>query len=190
MPHPRPSAAPTAPDSGSQAGVIGIALGGVLAAVLAQGSWQWFSTYIGATLLALIVCFYRLPRRTPGGLGSPYLRNLTAYSMVVGLCVAITLAPALQRWSWLFPMPGTRAVCPKLGVYASEQTAAALSATPGYSPTALAAAQRAQSHEAVADCLSSTTTRWLPAYAAAVAVLVGIAAWSFDRARARRSPEG
>ncbi|AZK94904.1 MULTISPECIES: hypothetical protein [Streptomyces] len=184
MPHPAP---PAAPDSGSQAGVIGIALGGVLAAVLAQGSWQWFSTYIGATLLALIVCFYRLPRRTPGS-GATYFRNLTAYSMVVGLCVAITLAPALQRWSWLFPMPGTRGSCPKLGVYASEQAAAALSATPGFSPTALAAAQRAQSHEAVADCLSSTTTRWLPAYAAAVAVLVGIAAWSFDRARARREP--
>ncbi|MEW1546156.1 hypothetical protein [Streptomyces tsukubensis] len=184
MPHSDP---PAAPDPGSQAGVIGIALGGVLAAVLAQGSWQWFSTYIGATLLALIVCFYRLPSRTPGS-GAAYLRNLTAYSMVVGLCVAITLAPALQRWSWLFPMPGTRAICPKLGVYASEQTAAALSATPGHSPTALAAAQRAQAHDAVADCLSSTTTRWLPAYAAAVAVLVALAAWSFDRARARREP--
>ncbi|SCE59086.1 hypothetical protein GA0115234_114739 [Streptomyces sp. DvalAA-43] len=29
------------------------------------------------------------------------MRNWAAYSLVVGLCVAITLAPALQRWAWL-----------------------------------------------------------------------------------------
>ncbi|MGV9312751.1 hypothetical protein ACWDR0_11215 [Streptomyces sp. NPDC003691] len=184
MAHPRPSTA--ADTSGSQAGVIGIALGGVLAAVLAQGSWQWFSTYIGATLLALIVCFYRLPRRPPGAPDSFYLRNLTAYSMVVGLCVAITLAPALQRWSWLFPMPGTRADCPAQAAYAAARTRAEVSALPDAPLPSLSAAERAASHEALADCLSSTTTRWLPAYAAAVAVLVGIAAWWLDRARAGR----
>ncbi|MFF7754461.1 hypothetical protein ACFZCP_35685 [Streptomyces sp. NPDC007971] len=36
---------------GSQAGVLGTALAGVLAFALSSGSWQWFSTYIGVTLL-------------------------------------------------------------------------------------------------------------------------------------------
>lgn len=83
-------------DSPGQPGVIGIALAAVLTAALAQGSWQWFSTYIGLTLLAVIFSSYRLPTWTPG-LGSAYMRNLAAFSLVVGLCVAITLAPVLQR---------------------------------------------------------------------------------------------
>ncbi len=69
----------------------------MLTAALAQGSWQWFvPTYIGLTLLAVIFSSYRLPTWTPG-LGSAYMRNLAAFSLVVGLCVAITLAPVLQR---------------------------------------------------------------------------------------------
>lgn len=103
-------------DVAGQPGVIGIALAAVLAAALAQGSWQWFATYIGATLLAVVFAFYRLPAWTPG-IGSAYARNLVAYSLVVGLCVAIALAPVLQRWTWLFPMPGTRSECPELGRY-------------------------------------------------------------------------
>ncbi|MCX5149814.1 hypothetical protein OHB36_24060 [Streptomyces sp. NBC_00320] len=94
-----------------QPGVIGIALGAVLTAVLAQGSWQWFATYIGVTLLAVLFCLYRLPTWTPG-LRTACMANLAAYSLVVGLCVAITVAPMLQRWPWLFPMPGTRDRCP------------------------------------------------------------------------------
>ncbi|WP_242441103.1 hypothetical protein [Streptomyces sp. CB02923] len=108
-----------------QPGVIGIALAAVLTAALAQGSWQWFATYIGVTLLAVILFFYRLPVWTPG-LRSAYMRNLAAYSLVVGLCVAITLAPMMQRWAWLFPMPGTRGTCPALGTYESIRTEAAL----------------------------------------------------------------
>ncbi|GGT74846.1 hypothetical protein P6B95_01265 [Streptomyces atratus] len=72
-------------DTPGQPGGIGIALAAVLTAALAQGSWQWFSTYIGVTLLALIFSFYRLPTWIPG-LGSTYMRNLAAYSLVVGLC--------------------------------------------------------------------------------------------------------
>ncbi len=103
-------------DTPGQSGVIGIALAAVLTAALAQGSWQWFSTYVGVTLLAVIFSFYRLPTWRPG-LGSAYARNLAAYALVVGLCVAITLAPMLQRWAWLFPMPETRDSCPELGRY-------------------------------------------------------------------------
>jgi hypothetical protein len=121
----RPTSAGASHDASGQPGVIGIALAAVLTAALAQGSWQWFSSYIGLTLLAVVFSFYRLPTRTPGP-GSAYMRNLTAFSLVVGLCVAITLAPALQRWAWLFPMPGTRRVCPETGRYAGLQTEAAL----------------------------------------------------------------
>ena len=45
-------------NTGGQPGVIGIALAAVLAAALAQGSWQWFATYIGVTLLAVVFAFY------------------------------------------------------------------------------------------------------------------------------------
>ncbi|MGW5869105.1 hypothetical protein ACWFRJ_44045 [Streptomyces sp. NPDC055239] len=178
------STGPAGPDSSAQPGVIGIALAAVLTAMLAQGSWQWFATYVGATLLAVIFSFYRLPMWTPG-LRSSYARNLTAYSLVVGLCVAITLAPMLQRWAWLFPMPGTRDSCDALGTYESIRTEAALANLTGRDGAALAQAQDVRSHEAIADCLSATTTLWLPVYAAGAAVVVGLGAWSIDRVRAR-----
>ncbi|MFD7666107.1 hypothetical protein [Streptomyces sp. NPDC059788] len=171
-------------DASGQPGVIGIGLAAVLTAALAQGSWQWFATYIGVTLLAVIFGFYRLPVWT-GGLRSTYVRNLAAYAMVVGLCAAIALAPMLQRWAWLFPMPGTRGRCPALGTYESIRTEAALSDLAGRDRAALAQAQDVNSHAAVADCLSATTTLWLPVYAAGAAVLVALGAWALDRARAR-----
>jgi|GEM_PF-2794139 len=133
----RPTSAGASHDASGQPGVIGIALAAVLTAALAQGSWQWFSSYIGLTLLAVVFSFYRLPTWTPGP-GSAYMRNLTAFSLVVGLCVAITLAPALQRWAWLFPMPGTRRVCPETGRYAGLQTEAALAGLAGRDGAALA----------------------------------------------------
>ncbi|GAA1910511.1 hypothetical protein GCM10009837_38680 [Streptomyces durmitorensis] len=58
--------------------------------VLAQGSWQWFATYIGVTLLTVTLSYYRLPTCAPG-LRSAYVGNLAAYSLVVGLCLAIAL---------------------------------------------------------------------------------------------------
>ncbi|MFC4503650.1 MULTISPECIES: hypothetical protein [Streptomyces] len=172
-------------DTSGQPGVIGIALAAVLTAALAQGSWQWFSTYIGLTLLAVIFSFYRLPTWMPG-LGSTYMRNLAAFSLVVGLCVAITLAPLLQRSAWLFPMPGTRRGCPEVGRYEGIQAEASLANLVGRDRAALAHAQEAKIHEAVADCLSATTTLWLPAYGFGAAVLVGLGAWCLDRARVRK----
>ncbi|GAA2255231.1 hypothetical protein GCM10010232_50590 [Streptomyces amakusaensis] len=185
----RPASRSARSDTPGQPGVIGIALAAVLAAAFAQGSWQWFSTYIGGTLIVLVLCFYRLPTRTPGtgsGSGSVYARNLVAYSMVVGLCAAIALAPAIQRWAWLFPMPGTRQECPELGAYEAIRTEAALADLAGRDSAALARARETNGREAAADCLSATTTRWLPVYGAGAALLVGLGAWSFDRARSRR----
>ncbi|MEV8313582.1 hypothetical protein AB0Q95_05360 [Streptomyces sp. NPDC059900] len=178
-----------ASDQADQQGVIGIALAAVLTAMLAQGSWQWFATYIGVTLLAVVFCFYRLPRWMPGPRSS-YVRNLAAYSVVVGLCVVIALAPMLQRWAWLFPMPGTRDRCDALGAYESIRTEAALSNLATRDPAALIQAQNTQSHTAIADCLSATTTLWLPVYAAGAAVVVGVGAWSVDRVRARNESAG
>lgn len=166
-----------------QPGVIGIALAAVLTAMLAQGSWQWFATYVGVTLLAIIFCYSRLPRWTPGRRAA-YVRNLSVYSLVVGLCAAITLAPMLQRWAWLFPMPGTRAECGALGTYENLRTRAALANLADRSPAALAHAQEVQSHQAVADCLSATTTLWLPVYAAGAALLVALVA-AFSAVRGR-----
>ncbi|MFF8644037.1 hypothetical protein [Streptomyces sp. NPDC015345] len=191
MDQPRPQSAPSPSstaanhDAPGQAGVIGIGLAAVLTAALAQGSWQWFATYIGVTLLAVIFSFYRLPRWTPG-LRSAYPRNLAAYSLVVGLCVAIALAPMMQRWPWLFPMPGTRDRCPALGTYESIRTEAALADLADRDRAALADAQDIQSHDAVADCLSATTTLWLPVYAAGAAVLVALGAWTLARPRPRK----
>ncbi|MFE7131840.1 hypothetical protein ACFVIM_13340 [Streptomyces sp. NPDC057638] len=174
-------------DVSGEPGVIGIALGAVLAATFAQGSWQWFAAYIGVTLLAVVFSLYRLPVWTPG-LRSAYVRNLTAYSLVVGLCVAIVLAPALQRWAWLFPVPATRERCSALGAYESLRTEAALAGLAGRDSAALARAQDVQRHDAVADCLSATTTLWLPLYAAVVAVLVAVGAWLRARARSAAAP--
>ncbi|MFE9008564.1 hypothetical protein ACFYOY_41770 [Streptomyces sp. NPDC007875] len=105
---------------------------------------------------------------------------------MVGLCAAIALAPVLQRSAWLFPMPGTRSGCQQLGRYESLRTEASLANLAGRDSAALAYARDSQSHEAIADCLASTTTRWLPMYGLGAAVLAGLGACSFGRARARR----
>ncbi len=193
MVDPRPEAARTPQAAGSgrdasgQPGVIGIGLAAVLTFTLAQGSWEWFSTYIGVTLLVVIFSFYRPPRWTAGP-RSAHLWNLAAYSLVVGLCVAIALAPLLQRWSWLFPMPGARSGCPELGAYEGLRAQAALAGLTGQDTAALAYARHLQSHTAVADCLATTTTRWLPVHGAAAAVLTALTAWFLDHRHRRATP--
>ncbi|MFJ5548191.1 hypothetical protein [Streptomyces sp. NPDC093225] len=182
-----PTATATAGDGVPAPGVIGIGLAAVLTFALAQGSWQWFATYIGLTLLAVMLAFQRRARWTPA-IRSAYVRGLVAYALVVGLCVAIALAPLLQRQAWLFPMPGTRADCAFLGRYQVLQTEAALGGLAGKDDAALAAAQRAQGGAAVEQCLAATTTLWLPVYGLAAAVLVGAGAWFNDRARSRSRP--
>ncbi|MCX4759049.1 hypothetical protein [Kitasatospora purpeofusca] len=174
---------------GTDPGVLGTALGVVLAFSLAEGSWQWFSTYLGLTLLAVVLAFGRVPVRAPGAPVAGFGWNLTAYSLVVGLCVALALAPALQRWDWLFPMPGTRDGCVQAGRYESLHAQAALGDLAGVDAGALAYAQEQQSRAAVDDCLSATTTRWLPAYALGTAVLVAGGAWVRGRGRGRPGPE-
>ncbi|MCX5192408.1 hypothetical protein OOK31_00645 [Streptomyces sp. NBC_00249] len=180
----RPASDAPGHDAAGQAGVVGVGLAAVLTFALAQGSWQWFATFIGVTLFAVIFAFQGRPAWTPG-IRTPYMRSLVAYALVVGLCVAITLAPMLQRWDWLFPMSGTRSGCQELGRYEAVRTRAALGDLADRDRAALAYAQVKQSGEAVADCLSATTTLWLPLYGAGAAVLVGAGAWLRDRARSR-----
>ncbi|MET8755090.1 hypothetical protein ABZW32_34080 [Streptomyces sp. NPDC004667] len=175
-------------EAAGPAGVVGIGLAVVLSFALAQGSWQWFATFIGVTLLAVILAFQGRPPWTPG-IRTGYARNLVAYSLLVGLCVALALAPMLQRWAWLFPMSGTRGGCLEMGRYQALLTEAALADLAGRDGAALAYAQANQSGKAVADCLAATTTLWLPLYGAAAAVLVGAVAWFRDRARARQDPQ-
>lgn len=122
--NPRPASA-VAGDDVPAPGVIGIGLAAVLTFALAQGSWQWFATFIGVTLLAMMLAFQRRAQWTPR-IRSAYLRGLVAYALVVGLGVAIALAPLLQRQAWLFPMPGTRSDCELLGGYQAVQVEAAL----------------------------------------------------------------
>ncbi|MFI1286715.1 hypothetical protein ACH4U5_39205 [Streptomyces sp. NPDC020858] len=181
----RPRSTGAGDDAGGQAGVIGIGLAAVLTFALAQGSWQWFATYIGVTLFAVIFAFRGQPTWAPG-FRSAYMRALVAYALVVGLCVAIALAPMLQRWAWLFPMPGTRSGCEALGRYEVVRTQAAVPGLADRDGAALAYVQEAQSRKAVAGCLAATTTLWLPLYGAGAAVLVGAGAWSRDRSRARQ----
>ncbi|MCX5381498.1 hypothetical protein [Streptomyces sp. NBC_00091] len=184
----RPASGGAGHDAAGQAGVVGIGLAAVLTFALAQGSWQWFATFIGVTLLAVILAFQRRPAWTPG-VRTAYARALVAYALVVGLCVAIVLAPMLQRWAWLFPMPGTRSACQELGRYEALRSRAALGGLADRDSAALAYAQENQSGKAVADCLAATTTLWLPLYGVGAAVLVGAGAWSRDRARARTQAE-
>ncbi|MGI5447667.1 hypothetical protein ACQEVM_18235 [Streptomyces sp. CA-243310] len=167
-------------------GVIGIGLAAVLTFALAQGSWQWFATFIGVTLLAVMVAFQRRAQWTPD-IRSAYIRGLVAYALVVGLCVAVALAPLLQRQAWLFPMPGTRGTCDLMGRYQALQVKAALGSLAEADGPALAFAQDTQARNAVGECLAATTTLWLPMYGVGVAVLVGALAWFRDRARARRA---
>ncbi|MCX4696965.1 hypothetical protein [Streptomyces sp. NBC_01408] len=190
MTTPRPASATAGSDIPAP-GVIGIGLAAVLTFALAQGSWQWFATFIGVTLLAVMLAFQRRAEWTPD-IRSAYMRGLVAYALVVGLCVAIALAPLLQRRAWLFPMPGTRSQCELVGRYQALQVEAALGNLAGHDGTALAFAQESQAHKAAAECLAATTTLWLPLYGAGVAVLVGTVAWFRDRARARQrtSPAG
>ncbi|GGT74840.1 hypothetical protein GCM10010207_85180 [Streptomyces atratus] len=83
-------------------------------------------------------------------------------------------------------MPGTRSGCPELGRYEGIRTEAALANLVDRDSAAVAHAQEIQTHDAVADCLSATTTLWLPVYGAGATVLVGLGAWSLDRARVRK----
>ncbi|MFD4393575.1 hypothetical protein [Kitasatospora sp. NPDC058478] len=119
-------------------------------------------------------------------------RSLAAYSLVVGLCVALALAPALQRWDWLFPMPGTRSGCVEAGRYEVLRTQAALGDLAGRAGDALGYVQREQSRQAVDVCLAATTTRWLPVYALGAVLLVGAGAgsWAWPRFRARSTAAG
>ncbi|MFB7244189.1 hypothetical protein CW362_08775 [Streptomyces populi] len=173
----------------SRTEVLSTALVGVLAFALASGSWQWFSTYLGVTLLALILAFSRPPDPLTGGRGS-YVRGLAAYSLVVGLCVAMAVAPAMQRWEWLFPMPGTRAKCAHLGSYAALHAQAVLNDLAGQDGAALAYARSDRSEHAVNDCLASTTTLWLPVYALAAALLAALGAWLVSRRGTSRETAG
>ncbi|MFE2551292.1 hypothetical protein ACFXGI_22490 [Streptomyces sp. NPDC059355] len=177
--------APAAAGDGLPApGVIGIGLAAVLTFALAQGSWQWFASFIGVTLLAVMLAFQRRAQWTPE-VRSPYMRGLVAYALVVGLCAAVALAPLLQRRAWLFPMPGTRSRCVLQGRYEALQVEAALGNLAGNDAAALEFVQQDQARKAVAECLAATTTLWLPLYGVGVAVLVGAAAWFHDRTRAR-----
>lgn len=190
-PSPRVTPKPTsvaASDGIPGSGVIGIGLAAVLTFALAQGSWQWFATFIGVTLLAVLLAFQRRAEWTPD-IRSAYMRGLIAYALVVGLCIAVALAPLLQRWAWLFPMPGTRSRCDLTGRYEALQVKAALGNLAEADVAALAYAQDVQAGKAVAECLAATTTLWLPVYGVGAAVLVGAAAWFRDRARARRAPQ-
>ncbi|MFF6782562.1 hypothetical protein [Streptomyces sp. NPDC012510] len=170
-------------------GVIGIGLAAALTFALGQGAWQWFATFIGVTLLAVMLAFQRRAEWTPE-IGSAYMRGLVAYALVVGLCVAIALAPLLQRKAWLFPMPGTRSDCALLGRYQALQAEAALGNLAGSDSAALEFAREVRAREAVAECLAATTTLWLPLYGVGVAVLVGTGVWFRDRARAGTGPVG
>ncbi|MFF3649448.1 hypothetical protein ACFYXV_12415 [Streptomyces sp. NPDC002181] len=191
-PSPRLTTRPPPPAAGDAVpapGVIGIGLAAVLTFALAQGSWQWFATFIGVTLLAVMLAFQRRAQWTPE-LRSPYLRGLVAYALVVGLCVAVALAPLLQRRAWLFPMPATRSQCVLRGRYEALQVEAALGNLAGNDGVALAYVQQDEARKAVAECLAATTTLWLPLYGVGVAVLVGAVAWFRDRARARSGLAG
>ncbi|MCY0935601.1 hypothetical protein [Streptomyces sp. H34-S4] len=185
---PRVPQRPTAGAAGEDTpapGVIGIGLAAVLTFALAQGSWQWFATFIGVTLIAVMFAFQRRAQWTPD-IRSAYVRGLVAYALVVGLCVAVALTPLLQRWSRLFPMPGTRDKCELMGRYEALQVKAARGSLAGGDGAALAFAQDVQAGKAVAECLAATTTLWLPVYGVGAAALVGATAWFHDRARARR----
>ncbi|WP_240804229.1 hypothetical protein [Streptomyces sp. A0592] len=83
-------------------------------------------------------------------------------------------------------MPGTRSGCEGIGRYEVIRTRAAVAGPAGSDAAALAYAQESRREEAVADCLASTTTLWLPLYGVGAAVLVGAGAWYRDRSRARR----
>lgn len=173
----------------NRAGVLGTALAGVLAFALSSGSWEWFSTYLGVTLLAVILASTRPPAPTPGA-RSGYVRSLTAYSLVVGLCAALAVAPAMQRWAWFFPMPGTRTKCTHLGSYAALRAQAALRDLGDKGGAALAYARSDRSRHAVDDCLASTTTLWLPVYALAAALLAALGTWLVSRSAGRRARAG
>ncbi|WP_329388821.1 hypothetical protein OG625_34520 [Streptomyces sp. NBC_01351] len=180
---PRPPSA-AAGDDVPAPGVVGIGLAAVLTFALAQGSWQWFATFIGVTLLVVMLAFQRRARWTPD-IRSPYVRGLAAYALIVGLCAAIALAPLLQRQAWLFPMPGTRSDCELVGRYQALDAEAALGNLAGRDGAALAFVQEDQSRKAVAECLAATTTLWLPLYGVGAALLVGTAVWFRDRARSQ-----
>ena len=97
----------------------------------------------------------------------------------------IALAPLLQRSPWLFPMPGARHACPAMGRYEAARAVAAAPDMTGRAMADVRLVRDFQAHSAVADCLAFTTTRWLPAYAGGVAVLVALGTWTTGRARTR-----
>lgn len=171
-----------APD---HAAVLGAGVAAVLTSVFADGPWVWFSTLVGVTLIALIVGFYRLPRKEPGRAGR-YWRDLAALSLVTGFCAMIAIAPAIQS-AWI-PHPDF-AECTPLARYAAASVDAP------FGMVSAADARQVRTHaydDALEACKADTTTQWLPVYgiALAAAVFAGTAAWPRLEGRRARDLQG
>ncbi|WP_063754905.1 hypothetical protein [Streptomyces sp. NRRL F-2580] len=141
------------------------------------------------TLFSAVFAFQGQPAWAPGP-RPPYMRVLVAYSLVVGLCAAIALAPTLQHGEGLFPIPATAAGTSGPGHYEVLRTRtrarAAVADLAGCDAAAVAYAQEQQHAKAVADCQPATTTMRLALCRAGTAVPTGACTWSFDRNRSRK----
>jgi hypothetical protein len=88
-----------------RAAILGAALAAVLSLTLSQGPWDWLSLFIGTTLSALVLFFFRVPadRNAHPRVFSSVWGQLLAHAAVAALCIGLAIAwplqAAIQAWT-------------------------------------------------------------------------------------------
>jgi hypothetical protein len=108
-----------------QAALLGASLAVVLTQFFGAGSWGWWSTSIGLTLLLVVLGYFRISR-DPGLDWPRRVLRLLGFAAVIGLCSTVALAYGLQTLRSGSKTPDTngRSVedfCKSLGVAAGSK---------------------------------------------------------------------
>jgi hypothetical protein len=75
-----------------EAALLGVALAGAVAVAVAPEAWDWTDTAVGATLIAVLVGYYRPPRSSSW---REVVGPALALATVAGLCGALMLTRPL-----------------------------------------------------------------------------------------------
>jgi hypothetical protein len=113
------SPSPDGDSRADQAALLGASLAVVLTQFFGAGSWGWWSTGIGLTLLLVVLGYFRISTDPRLGRLRWFVR-LLGFAAVIGLCSTVALAYGVQTLQSGWTAPGTsgrsvRAFCENLG---------------------------------------------------------------------------
>jgi hypothetical protein len=190
------SPSPDGDSRADQAALLGASLAVVLTQFFGAGSWGWWSTGIGLTLLLVVLGYFRISTDPRLGRLRWFVR-LLGFAAVIGLCSTVALAYGVQTLQSGWTAPGTsgrsvRAFCENLGVGAAAKAVdeANKELPEDKKRDVLHDVRKAAKKQAEADCLGqygSTHLGWVGLGAAVMAFGLGALAW---RPREPRSRSG